>query len=66
MSNHFLGWLRTCFGLLVIGILTPQTIKENPLVTQFYSTGLFTYSKSKEFLQWATWLTIILFLCIHA
>nr|AYC64248.1 hypothetical protein Ycf47 [Pseudobryopsis hainanensis] len=65
MSNQFFGWLRVGIGLIVIGVLTPQTIKENTLVTQFYSSGLFTYSQSKRLLRWTTWLSITLFLFVH-
>lgn len=66
MYNKFFEWLRVGLGLFVIGILTPQTIKENTLITRFYSTGFFSYSQSKNLLGFMTWLSITLFLCAHA
>ena len=65
MPNQLFEWVRAAVGVLVIGILTPQTIKENTLITQFYASGFFTYSQSKKLLQWTTWLSISLFLCLH-
>ena len=60
-----LNIIRLTFAICVILLIVPQTQTENVLLRIFYETRIFkNYGQTKKFLNFITWLCILIFLLL--
>ena len=58
-------FLRLIFSVLLIGLITPQTLVANSLLRKLSNSQLFVnYGEAKTFLNITTWTTAFLYLAL--